>query len=199
MQTKSDRRTHQERSEFTRAALIQAARRLFIENGFAKTATPEIVAAAQVTRGAMYHHFADKADLFLAVAMQCAQEVADSVDQGSEGAISPLEGLMQGAKAYFAAMTQDGRAQLLLVQAPSALSIEQRLRIGELSGEKELREGLEAALPASTAARVPIAELTSLISAAFDQAALAIATGASPKNYEAAMHLLLSQLVRPTA
>ncbi len=194
---KPDRRTHQERTEHTRAALIQAARRLFTEKGFAKTGTPEIVEAAQVTRGAMYHHFADKADLFLAVAMQCAQEVADRVDRDSQGATSPLDGLMQGAQAYFAAMAEDGRAYLLLVEAPSALGAEQRLRISELSGEKELHEGLAAAVPAAIAAHAPMPELTSLVSAAFDHAALAIATGASPKKYEVAMHLLLSQLVRP--
>ena len=196
MQTKTERKTHLERTEFTRAALVSAARQLFTEKGYAKTSTPEIVAVANVTRGAMYHHFADKADLFLAVAVQCAQEVAESVGGGSHNSTSPLHALMQGAEAYFAAMAGGGRAHLLLVQAPSVMSVEQRLQISELAGEKELLEGLAAALPASIATQAPLPELTTLISAAFDHAALAIATGGSPEKYKAAMHMLLSQLTR---
>ena len=197
MQIKPDRRTHQERTQFTRAALITAARRLFTENGYGKTGTPEIVEAAAVTRGAMYHHFADKADLFLAVAKQCAQEVADSIDAGSRDSTSPLDALMQGAQYYFAAMAQGGRARLLLLEAPSVLNVEQRLQISELTGEAQLQQGLADALPAAAAAHMALPQLASLISAAFDHAALAIAMGASPEKYQTAMHFLLSQLIRP--
>src|SRR5580700_3936390 len=60
----------------TRQALVDAARKLFTEQGYTATGTEEIVAAARVTRGALYHHFRDKADLFRAVMEQIAQEVA---------------------------------------------------------------------------------------------------------------------------
>ncbi|MFD0331131.1 TetR/AcrR family transcriptional regulator [Streptacidiphilus monticola] len=61
----------------TRRALVGAARTLFAERGYAATGTEDIVAAAQVTRGALYHHFKDKADLFRAVMGECAQEMAE--------------------------------------------------------------------------------------------------------------------------
>lgn len=196
---KPDRRTHVERSESTRAALVQSARNLFTEKGYAKTSTPEIVAAARVTRGAMYHHFADKTDLFFAVAMQCAHEVAEQVARGSSASSSPLDALLCGAESYFAAMTEHGRARLLLLDSPSVLTVEQRLQLNALSGEKELRQGLAEALPAAANAAALLPELTALVSAAFDHAALAIAAGASPEKYKAAMRLLLSQLIRPPA
>src|SRR5271156_1141865 len=63
----------------TRQALVDAARSLFTSQGFAGTGTEEIVAAARVTRGALYHHFRDKTDLFRAVMEQIAREVAEQL------------------------------------------------------------------------------------------------------------------------
>ena len=74
MPSSQDRR---ERSAHTRNALIDAARALFVANGYFATGTEEIVARAGVgTRGALYHHFADKRELFLAVFDQIQAELA---------------------------------------------------------------------------------------------------------------------------
>ncbi|WP_439590036.1 TetR/AcrR family transcriptional regulator [Hydrogenophaga sp.] len=187
-----NRRSQGERTETTRAALIQAARSLFEERGYAATGTPEIVAAASVTRGALYHHFSDKAQLFEAVAQQVAQEVADEISLQSRFHTEPVEALMAGAQAYFAAMAGRGRARLLLLEAPAVLSSEQVMVLNDLAGFQALQEGLRQALPG---AKWPLHELTVLLAAVFDRAALAIARGEPGAPYEKATRLLLSKLI----
>ena len=71
------RRSQVERADTTRAALIAAARGLFLGRGYANTGTPEIVAAAGLTRGALYHHFADKTALFAEVFETVEAELAN--------------------------------------------------------------------------------------------------------------------------
>jgi AcrR family transcriptional regulator len=186
------RRSQGERTETTRAALVLAARGLFEERGYAATGTPEIVAAAHVTRGALYHHFTDKAELFEAVAQQVAQEVAEEIARQSRPHADPVDALMAGAQAYFSAMAGAGRARLLLLQAPAVLSADQVLALNDLAGFQALQAGLRQALPG---ARLPMRELTVLLSAVFDRAALAIARGEAAAPYEKATRLLLSRLV----
>ena len=72
-------RTQVERSQTSKAALVAAARSLFAERGFADVGTGQIVAAAGLTRGALYHQFGDKQRLFVAVLEQVEQEVTDQV------------------------------------------------------------------------------------------------------------------------
>lgn len=187
----AQRRSQGERTDATRTALVSAARALFEARGFAGTGTPEIVAAANVTRGALYHHFADKTELFHAVARQVAQEVADGIAQRSRRHRKPAEALLAGAQAYFAAMAEAGRARLLLLEAPAVLSAEQVMGLSDLAGFQALQEGLQDALGEA----VPLRELSVLLSAAFDRAALAIARGEPAAPYEQAVRLLLSRLV----
>jgi AcrR family transcriptional regulator len=187
------RRTQSERTDATCQALVRAARTLFVARGFAGTGTPDIVAAANVTRGALYHHFADKNDLFLAVARQVAQEVAEDIEKRSRRHKQPLDALLAGARAYFAAMADQGRARLLLLEAPAVLTADQVMELSDLAGFKALREGLQEALgPGKPPA--PIQELGVLLSAAFDRAALAIARGEPASPYEQAIRLLISRL-----
>jgi AcrR family transcriptional regulator len=182
-------RTQESRREATRSALIAAARRLFVERGYAATGTPELVAEAAVTRGALYHHFEDKSDLLMAVAADMAFEVAEAVAASAPTGLPPLQALRVGSHAYFAAMADGGRARVLLVDAPAVLSPAQLTLLSEAAGADELRQGLKACLRAGR--KVPVDELGSLLSAAFDRAAKAVAEGESPALWISSMDLLV--------
>ncbi len=190
-------RTQASRSEATRTALIAAARRFFVDRGYAATGTPELVAEAQVTRGALYHHFKDKSDLLMAVALQMANEVANAVASSTPATHSALEALRSGSQAYFAAMAEGGRARVLMLDAPAVLSATQLTLLSEAAGAQELRQGLQACLSAGRNA--PMDELASLLSAAFDRAARAVAEGKDPTEWTHAMDLLIGAVAAELA
>lgn len=189
-------RTNADRTEATQATLIAAARRLFVDKGYADTGTPEIVAAAGVTRGALYHHFADKADLLRAVAQQAADEVAADIEAGDAPPAAPLQALIDGAERYFAAMAGQGRARLLLLEAPAVLSAPQLAELSAQAGQQALVTGLQALFDgrAQTLTAAELQALAQLLSAAFDRMALALVQGEAPAPYEAAMQRLLAGL-----
>lgn len=187
-------RNTREGTEATRLALISAARRLFIEKGYADTATPDIVAAAGVTRGALYHHFEDKKALFRAVIEQEAMAVASDIDHGAAPAGTPREALISGASAYFAAMAVDGRARLMLLQAPAVLGVERTAEIDRDNAEDRLRAGVSDYLGAAASAD-EVRALTNLLSSAFDRAVLEIERGGKPSLYEAAIARLIDGLI----
>ena len=190
----TQRRTNEARSAATRAALIAAARALFVEKGYGETGTPEIVAAARVTRGALYHHFADKADLFRAVVSAEAEAVAEAIDRATTTVVPARRALIEGAGVYFAAMNTPGRARLLLLDGPAVLGPQAMAELDRSTGGGTLRQGLSEAMR-----RVDPAELDALadcLSAAFDRAALAIAGGADPAAYCTAITRLIDATLR---
>src|ERR1043165_3941363 len=98
------RRTQAERSGATRSALIEAARPLFGARGYAGVGTEEIVRAAGGTRGALYHHFEGKRELFAAVYEQIEIELAERIAAGAleANASSPLEAMRTGVEMFLA-------------------------------------------------------------------------------------------------
>lgn len=187
-------RNTREGTEATRLALITAARALFIDKGYAETATPEIVAAAGVTRGALYHHFEDKKALFRAVIEQEAATVADEIDRVSAPAATPRDALLSGASAYFAAMAEPGRARLMLLEAPAVLGVEGTADIERENPEDRLRQGVCEHL-GNGASDDAVRALTGLLSAAFDRAVLEIEKGGERATYEAAIACLIDGLI----
>lgn len=187
-------RGNEERSAEMREELVAAGRKLFAEKGFAATATPEIVAEAGVTRGALYHHFADKTALFSAVFEAETRIVAAEIEDGSMDSTTARDALLSGARAYFAAMRMPGRCRILLVDGPAALGPAEAQRIDALHAGRTLREGLAHAADAGAIRQLPVGALSTVLSAAFDRAALDIAGGAEEEAFMAVFEALVDGL-----
>ena len=191
------RRSNKDRSETTRAALIAAGRKLFVDRGYAETGTPELVAEAGVTRGALYHHFADKRALFRAVVEAESAAVAQEIESAARPGLSPLKALSKGGTAFLEAMRIPGRTQLLLIDAAAVLGREELDAIDARHGGRTLREGLAAAMQAGALPKLPLVPTAQLLSAAYDRAALAIAGGADPGEWRRLIDAVLAGLASP--
>lgn len=189
-------RTNRERTEATSKALLDAARELFVEKGYGETSTPEISAAAGTTRGALYHHFVDKRDVFRHVLQREAQAVSTAIEQATPSNMAPTDALVTGSEAYLDAMTVPGRTRLLLVEGPAALGMAELRSLDEANAAASLRAGLVAAKAAERG--ISVDALATLLSAAFDRAALEIDAGGDARAIRKAMTWLLRRaLPRP--
>ncbi|KSV64209.1 TetR/AcrR family transcriptional regulator [Ensifer adhaerens] len=197
MQQEISRRSNRERSDTTRAAILDAARGLFVTRGYADTSTPDIVAAAGLTRGALYHHFEDKKALFRAVAEREAIAVATSIEQATSGDLSARQALKVGARAYFDAMREPGRIRLLLLDGPAVLGKLEMMAIDAANAQRTLEEGIAEAMAPATVSAERLSAMASLLSAAFDRAALDIADGASSEVYAETIGTLIDRMVSP--
>jgi AcrR family transcriptional regulator len=191
------RRTQAERSAATRAALVAAARRLFAERGYAAVGTPEVVAAAGVTRGALYHQFGGKADLFLAVYEAVEQELTERIGQqvAAAGATDPLAALTVGAEAFLDACAEPDVQRIVLIEAPAVLGWDTWRAVGLKYGLGLTEAILRAAMEARRIAEQPVRPLAHVLIGALDEAALYVARAEDPATARDQMRAVLRGIV----
>lgn len=169
-----------ERAAATRAALIAAGRELFTERSYAAVGTEEIVARAEVTRGALYHHFHDKRELFRAVHEQMEEEVVGAIAARMTGVEDPMEVLATGVRAYLDACTDPALTRVTLLDAPSVLGWEAWREIDMRYGLGLVTAGLQGAMERGAIRTAPIRPLAHLLLAAMGEAGMLIANSPDP-------------------
>ena len=195
MQAKKTPLSNRSRTEATRGALIKAARTLFADKGYAETSTPDIVAAAGVTRGALYHHFEDKLALFRAVVVAEHEAVAEQIMASADSEpASALDSLRMGSRGYLAAMREPGRVRIMLLDGPAVLGRAALDQIDAETSAETLRQGLAIAMEAGEIRSLPLDALTVQLSALFDRSALAVCEGGSEEDHLAVLDALFAAL-----
>jgi AcrR family transcriptional regulator len=193
--TNVKRGTKAAQSEATRAKLVKVARRLFAKKGYAAVGTEEIVKKAGVTRGALYHQFEDKKDLFLAVFDQVEGEVAQNIAQRALAASGPLEALRVGAQLWLDACLDPEVRRIVLIDAPSVLGFEEWREVLTRHGLGLLAAALQGAMDEGAIARQPLMPLAHVITGALDAAALYVAEADDPVAARKQMDPVLERLV----
>ncbi len=179
---KKPRKTQEERSAATTALLLSAARELFAKKGFADTATDDILAAAGVTRGALYHHFDNKAALFRAVFEQEEAALTARLMKVAQAQPDALAGLHAGCRAFLEACLDPVVQRIVLRDARAVLSLDELREIEQRYTLAALRNGLASAIKTGAIAERPVDMLAHMILGALSEAAMAIARSAHPRK-----------------
>ncbi|RAV02929.1 TetR/AcrR family transcriptional regulator [Mycolicibacter senuensis] len=172
-------------AEATRAALVDAARQLFVEKGYHRTGTEEIAHAAGVgTRGALYHHFADKRALFEAVFIAVEEELvlagATSLNDPADGVLNQLR---QGLAGFLDASLAPHVQRILLIDGPAVLGWARWRELENRYGVGALRMMLERAIDeGELTAGLPVAVLAHILLVAANETALFVANATDQRG-----------------
>lgn len=190
-----------DRGEMTRRALIKAARELFSERGFAQTPTEDIIRRAGASRGAMYHHFRDKKDLFASVFEEIESHLAEEIASAAAGAGDPITQIRHGIDVFLDRCLDPDVQRIALLDAPSVLGWERWQEIDEKYAFGLVTAGLQAAIDAGAIPRQPVEPLAYVVMGSLTQAGMALARADDPgrqrKLVGAAVHHLIRGLQSP--
>src|ERR1700754_814053 len=190
------RRTQAERTELTRTALMSAARRLFTERGYEAVSAEEIVRAAGVTRGALYHHFGGKRDLLEAVYERLEAESTERVARivlGSE-LESPIVAMRAGIEAFLDECAKPEMQRIALNDAPAVLGWDRWREIAAANGLGLIEASISAAIEAGEMRPLPVKPTAHLLMGALDEAAMLIARSEDPGSRAEVTAVLLALL-----
>lgn len=189
-----------ERGRATRERLIDAARTQFGEHGYEGASLDAILGAAGVKRGALYHHFASKTELFDAVLDQVVAEIAERVAKEASATDDPVEALRIGCRTWLRMSLDRDVQRICLIDAPAVVGWTRWREIDEMRTLGGLRRNLELIAEQGRLADGDIDLLAHMVLASVAEAALLIVRADKPRTAlkvgEAAVETLLAGLVR---
>ena len=187
--------------EVTQKALRGEARKLFAQKGYSGANTGELVQRAKVTKGALYHHFANKRELYLAVVEDMERELVERIEAAGAAARDPWKRLQAMCRAYLESCRDPGLTRILVLEAPVVLgwktwcNLEQKYEVAAFA--RCLKEAGAAGFGAS-ALPESAETLAQVILGALTTGARVIATAANPsaarKQVEKTIERLLAGL-----
>ncbi|MBF6349233.1 MULTISPECIES: TetR/AcrR family transcriptional regulator [Nocardia] len=166
--------------EETRQTLLRESRRLFAGNGYAGVSITDIVTAAGVTKGALYHQFAGKLEVFRAVLEDVQSEVADRVAAAADACSDPWDQLVAGCEAFLITCATPEIQRIMLIDGPAVLGWQEWRAMDEATSARHLAEALTALIAAGILAPQPVQPLTHLLSGAMNEAALWLTSATEP-------------------
>ncbi|MBJ7291682.1 TetR/AcrR family transcriptional regulator [Williamsia sp.] len=195
--TRPRRRTQTERTVATRAALLNAARSLFGAQPFADVSTQAIVEAAGVTRGALYHQFGGKTELFDALVETIEEETiaAALTVVAAEQPAEPVEVIRAGAHAWLAECARPEVYRILLIDAPAVLGWDRWREICERFGLGVIESMLQGAIDAGAIPPQPVKATAHVMLGALDEAVLYISRAPDRDGAIVEMYEVVDRLI----
>jgi AcrR family transcriptional regulator len=172
--------TQAERTEATRSRLISTARRLFAEKGFAATSTEEILGAASASRGALYHHFPSKTDLFEATFEAVEDDLTAQVVLAAGAETDPRRQLELGVGAFLDQCRNPEVQRIVMLDGPTVLGWDRWHELDERYGFGAIKAVLGVAAERGMIGASSIEPLAHLLLGAVMQAGMVVARAEDP-------------------
>lgn len=171
--------------------LIEIARIHFTEYGYANAALESIVHEANLTRGAVYHHFRSKKDLFRAVLEDVQREIAEKVEEEASTHEDSWQQLYLGCRAFIMAAVEERNRRIMLIDGPAILGWETWREMDKNHSMRLLREQLDTMQQQGDFQLIPLDALTHFISGGLNEMALWLANqSAQPETLDETMKVL---------
>jgi AcrR family transcriptional regulator len=195
---KSKRRTQANRTAATRQALVVAARALFAARGYGEVGTEAIVEAARVSRGALYHHFADKVELFAAVFEAVEAEALERIAAALTASklTDPVDLMRLGAATWLEVCSDPEIHRIALIEAPAVLGWRRWREISTRYGIGMTQRMLTHAMAADQVPQQPVEPLAHVLLGALREAALFLADAQDPARARRDVSAVLDGMIR---
>jgi AcrR family transcriptional regulator len=193
---KTSKRSKSQQSAETRAMFISVARQLFTGKGYANTSTEEILLGTNLTRGALYHQFVDKADLLRTVCEQIHQEIVVEINIAVSKATNSFDALFIGCDAFLEAVAKPDVQQILLIDAPAVLGWEEWNRLDREHGFGLLLKGVEQAITDGHLKSKSAEALALMLNGAINEGVIWAVRSTNPTEKLAEVQVVLHQIIQ---
>jgi AcrR family transcriptional regulator len=181
-------------SERTRARVVASARSQFASDGYAGVSVADIALEAGVTKGAVYHHFATKKDLFLAALEDVEAEIQARSRQAAKGQRTPLARLQRGFGSYLDAVLDPEIGRISLIDAPAVLGAGKHLELSRRYAHDDVVFTLGVGLPEVDPDELDA--LSSTLLGAVTSAALVLISSPTPETTRVVVGDAMDRLLR---
>ena len=171
-----------EQKRATMRRLLDVARMAFVESGFGGVNLEMLAISADVTKGAIYHHFKSKEGLFLAVFLEIQAEIAAQIIRADKRSTDPWQGLLLGCRAFLSAACEADVQRIVLQDAPSVLGLQAWRTADEEHSTHLLRRRLRELSASGELGSLDPDAVASMINGALNESAVFIAQSAKPKQ-----------------
>lgn len=192
-------RPNAQRSEATRAALIAAGRKLFAKHGYAAISTEQIVKTAKITRGALYHHFEDKQDLFRAIYEDVERDTVAQVAKQLEGETDIWAFAIDGSKAFLDICLDPAFQRIVIVDAPAVLGTVEYREIADKYGGAMIEAILSELIAQKQIAKQPVKPLARMLIGALIEGGVLLSNSDNQKRTRKEVGNVVEQLIRGLA
>jgi AcrR family transcriptional regulator len=188
-----------EQVEATRQAIIASARRLFGANGYSATSIDDIAGEARVTKGAVYHHFETKHELFRAVYAEVEADAQARTSRAARPGSLPIDLLVQGMHAYLDASLDPEVQRITLIDAPAVLGPEPEGPAGEQPFHQAMRKFVAAGMRAGAITKLDADALAHVLAGSILQGAMVVARSPDPTAARRRVGAVLEAMIRGLA